>query len=410
MVEDLDLADDVPFAPQDFVLRIPGEHFFCECIQLPESLEEKDIESYLEEEMQRLSPFPSIHLQWGYRASLPDRKALIFGALHSKLRQLGWENLEIFRRVFPSFISLLSNESANRYERPTISLLRHEGSLTAASFDPGCPIPRHIYSLALTEEEMEDGTVEITRGKLLALFELHDYEIDSRIMRTGEVNKDKDSFCFIHLDEDFEETEELLRIDADELWDSDVRGLEFKQEEQKERKFSRVRWSALLAAAAFVCLFSLLEIGLVLLSDKVELVAGRNRLGQEKVAEVRNLESVLFKLEQNDRGGIDPMRAFSIVAAEFPMKTDPQAPQNQMRAVHLTDARLPNRNELEIKGVGDNLEHVNLFITNLEAADQVEVTDTDKSQKKANWQFILKLKLKEDQGQPLAKLDSNPVK
>jgi len=411
MAEELDSGADAPFSPQDFVLRIPGEHFFCERIDLPDSVEEADLESYLEEEMQKISPFPVPHLQWGYHASLEDKKVLLFGAWSSKLRQLGWENLEIFRRVFPSFASLLAEEFGMRYNRPTITFLRHEGSLTAASFDSVCPIPAQIYSLPLTEEELEDETVEITRGKLLALFDLEGYEIDSRIMRTGKAVKEKDSYRFVHIDEDFEGSEETLSMDAERLWSADVRGIEFKKIERKRRKLSRVRWAAMLAAAAFVCLLSLLEVGLVFLADKVEFVSNEDKRGQISVAEVINLRKVLFKLEQNDLGGIDPMRAFSIVAGEFPMKKDPNDPDNQMRAVHLTEARLPNRNELEIKGKGDNLEHVNLFITNLEQSKQVKVMESNKDQKKGGyWTFSLNLTLKETQDQAIAQLDSASIK
>ena len=72
----------------------------------------------------------SDQLAWGYQADEEQRKIFIFGTPLAKLRQIGWQNLELFRRVFPSFISLLGNE----YPEPTIVFLLFEETLTAASF------------------------------------------------------------------------------------------------------------------------------------------------------------------------------------------------------------------------------------------------------------------------------------
>ncbi|MFP6901255.1 MAG: hypothetical protein VCA36_09950, partial [Opitutales bacterium] len=237
MAEDLDSTGEAPFDPHEIVLRVPAEHFFCECIDLPDNLEEKDLEAHAEEEMQRLSPFPVEHLYWGFHASIEHRKALLFGALSSKLRQLGWENLEIFRRVFPSFVSLLSEEFGNRFDRPTICFLLHEESLTAAAFDGHSPIPLHLFSQSLSEEEVEGGTIEISRGKLLARFlDLDEYEIDPRILRTGQTVREKDGFRFDHLDDDFEDSVESFKLDADQLWGDDIRGIVFKRDERKRRR------------------------------------------------------------------------------------------------------------------------------------------------------------------------------
>ena len=406
MADDLDTVGDLSFDPTDFVLRIPGEHFFCERIDLPETLEDQDLEAHLEAEMQRLSPFPTENLHWGFHASLPHRKVLLFGALSSKLRQLGWENLEIFRRVFPSFVSLLSEEFGNRYSRPTICFLLHEGSLTAAAFDSETPIPSIVYSQTLTDQELEDGNIEVTRGKLLSLFDLETHEIDSRILRTGQTIKEKDCFIFEHLDEDIEESVETVKIDATELWNDDVRGIVFKQNERKRRKLDRFRWSTLLAAAAAICLFALLEVGLTFLSNKVEFVQKEDLRGQDKVTEVVNLRNVLNKLEQNDRGGIDPFGSLAFVARGR-YKEDPKDSGKQIRVVWFTYVKFPNRNELVIKGKGENVESINNYFSELRKTNKVTIhRESKKSDRDNKMIFTLNLTLKEENSQPVARLDS----
>ena len=55
-------------------------------------------------------PYPADQLAWGFQANEATEQIFIFATPLLKLRQMGWQNLEYFRRVFPSFISLLGKE------------------------------------------------------------------------------------------------------------------------------------------------------------------------------------------------------------------------------------------------------------------------------------------------------------
>ena len=72
---------------------------------------------------------------------------LLFACPFSKLRQL-LAKPEMFRQVFPSFVSLFGKE----FEVPTVVFLIHEDTLTAAS-EAGIGIPDFVFSLPI---EMED--------------------------------------------------------------------------------------------------------------------------------------------------------------------------------------------------------------------------------------------------------------
>ena len=95
--------------PRDMTLRIPGEHFFCDTISLPSSVKPEKYQDFAEYVLNDsgLSPYPAEQLAWGFQVDDESRKLFIFATPLVKLRQLGWQNLEIFRRVFPSFISIL---------------------------------------------------------------------------------------------------------------------------------------------------------------------------------------------------------------------------------------------------------------------------------------------------------------
>ena len=102
-------------------LRIPGECFFCETIKLPASIMKdadrmsedwrSNVEKFLFQVLQEqsFSPYPPDQLAWGFHACDQSGKAVLFVTSTGRLKQLGWENLELFRRVFPSFVSLFDH-------------------------------------------------------------------------------------------------------------------------------------------------------------------------------------------------------------------------------------------------------------------------------------------------------------
>ena len=166
-----DEQDSTPELPagelREITLRIPGECFFCESIDLPESLspESNSKEStqiskwdgYLCELLNKLefSPYPEVQLAWGYHLCENSNKAFVFATPLGRLRQMGWQNLELFRRVFPSFISLLGKT----YESPTALFLLCDESLSLACFSANSSVPDFLYSRTIDLEEEEGNAM-----------------------------------------------------------------------------------------------------------------------------------------------------------------------------------------------------------------------------------------------------------
>ena len=138
--------------------------------------------------MDSFSPFPPDQLAWGFHGCPKTRKILIFATPFMKLRQLGWQNLEFFRRVFPSFVSLVGKE----YERPSIVFLLHDETLTAASFEPGTTVPDAMYSLPVDATNSEE--FEAARGKLLSHFDLAHFDNIQDVLSAGEVSRTNKGF------------------------------------------------------------------------------------------------------------------------------------------------------------------------------------------------------------------------
>ena len=358
MAETEEIVPDSPSQElRSVVLRIPGEHFFCETIDVPRNLDPGDLlpfalQSLVEES---ISPYPPDQLSWGYFSSIEHGKLILFGASAFKLRQMGWQDLEVFQRVFPSFVSLFDQQ----FEKPTICFLRHEETLTAASFEADCPVPAQLFSLPLTSEEEEENRFDETRGKLLSLFDLEQYEISPQVLVSEDVVRTNDGFFeFEHSfdDSDSEDSSNLtVKLSAELLWDCDVRSFDFKLEEQIRRLWVRRRWTSFLAWGVGVAALVVAFVGIRVFENKaLARDAEATDMGAQ-VPLVMESQKLLEKLRQNKLGGIDPFGSLGRLAAY-------RGGQGDQPHLWFTNARFDSRNEIMLEGQGQDVPAVNSFI------------------------------------------------
>ena len=151
MSEEQESLPDLPIGGlREITLRIPGECFFCETILIPASLmkdaeqESEDwrtkVEDFLLQSLEEsfFSPYPPDQLAWGYHGCSQSGKAILFATPLARLKQLGWQNLDLFRRVFPSFVSLFDHVR----ESACMEFLLHEDTLDSRLFSSGIFDPR----------------------------------------------------------------------------------------------------------------------------------------------------------------------------------------------------------------------------------------------------------------------------
>lgn len=357
---------------REVVLRIPGEHFFCETVEVPRNLDPDDLLPYAEQCLSEegLSPFPCDQLAWGCHGSPEDGRLIIFGASQAKLRQLGWQNLEVFRRVFPSFVSLFGKT----FSKPTIAFLLHEETLTAAAFKEDCSVPLKLFSLRLSEEEEAEGRFDETRGKLLALFNLEKYEVAPEVFVTGDVERlAVGLFRFDHhaVDADPDDPpSEVVEIGANELWTTDVRSSSFKREEQARREWAQRRWKTFVAWSVGVAAAVVAFVGLKVLEGKVRENVVEASSGRVEVARVLEAEKLLNKLGQNEKGGIDPMGSLIRLAQYCGGEGD-------QPHLWFTFAHFPSRNQVVLAGEARNSQAVTDFINRLRQSKVARIIKWD---------------------------------
>jgi len=345
---------------REITLLIPGEHFFCEAIPLPNGAQDKDLEGIasLALEDDSFSPYPIDQLAWGFWGSVEMGRIMVFATPFIKLRNLGWQNLEHFRRVFPSFVSLL----VAKFDKPMVRFLLSEETLTAAAYRKDCTIPECIFSLPADPSDLE--SVEGARAKLLSLLDLGKYEIEPDILVLEEFSRTKDGFFkFDHRwmegKDSSLELEQDVMLAADELWKVDLRPPLFKGTEQKRRRLSRLKWNAMMSwglgmAAVLLMLAAVNYLRVV--------AAGKALEAQQMFAEVpkvREDQKLLEKLRQNKLGGIDVFGALGRLAEHRGVGLD--GPD-----LWFSEAHFESRNEVKLEGQGKNVEAINNFIEQLE--------------------------------------------
>ena len=366
MAENPDKSPDFPIGElRDITLLIPGEHFFCETLPIPPELKPEDFQDLVHQvlDLDSFSPYPAEQLAWGVHACEKARKIIVFATPFVKMRQMGWQNLEFFRRVLPSFVSLLSKE----FDRPSIAFLLHDETLTAASFEGGTTVPEALYSLSVDSSNQDE--IDAVRGKLLGMFDLAHFERIEEILTTGEVNRGGDGVFNFHnewLDANQPELDQTVSIDGEDLWHYDLRPLDFKVEERKRRRLARMRWKGVLGSIMGMAALFLLFVGLKIASVKLEDLKTLEQAKDLRKPQVLASMALLRTLEENKLGGINPIDSLKriIVHRTVDGKGDP--------TLYLTSAEFKSRYDLEIKGKARNMTSVNSFYDNLVKADVVE--------------------------------------
>jgi len=345
---------------REISLLIPGEHFFCENIPLPDGTNDKDLEvlATLALEDESFSPYPIEQLAWGFFGSVEYSHMIVFATPFTFLRSLGWQNLEYFRRVFPSFVSLLGV----KFDKPTIRFLLSEETLSAAAYEAGCIAPLNIFSLPTDKEDPE--SIQDVRAKLLSLLDLEQFELEPDILVLDEFSRTKDGFFkFEHTwldgNDPSLELQQDVMLEADELWKVDLRPPLFKGSEQKRRRLSRIKWNAMISWTVGMAAILLMLAGVNYLRVVSTGKALESQQMFSEVPKVREDQKLLEKLRQNKLGGIDVFGALGRLGAHRGIGSD--GPD-----LWFSEAHFESRNEVKLEGQGKNVEAINNFIEQLE--------------------------------------------
>ena len=371
MPDDSDSTTGQPIGDfREITLRIPGECFFCETIKVRFEEESKggkskNYDPVFNSVIKKLgdphfSPYPIEQLAWGYHYCEKSKTAIIFASPFVRLRQLGWQNLELFRRVFPSFVSLFCQE----YESPVSVYLLCNDSLSLACFEPNSSVPRNLFSVPVDSDDQD--SIQRAKAKLLSLINPSRYKLSRHFLIAGDIVRTTDNLFVFHHSAGGEadeagEKDLSVRLPAEELWRHDLRSVDFKTVEKNRRKNTRARWRVTNLCALAGILMGTLFIGLKVVSTELVNMGQHVDEMKRQAPLVIKSRELLKKLRQQKLGGIDPFYSIGRLAGFRGSTLD--SPH-----VWFTEAHFESRNHIKLEGEGRNVEAINTFLANLKKA------------------------------------------
>ncbi len=369
------------------VCLLPSEAFVSKSFSIPEEIDSNELEEYLELLLEGISPFPVDQLLWGYWSDENAGSVLIYAAYKDRIRKLGFENLESFHHVVPSFVSCLGQI----FEVPTVIYLFTESTLSALYFSANCSAPSKVISIPFIQESDIDQTKNDILDKFkLTLDNTGYYQQDFYwIGEEQKFNRD-DSVLFVHKKEfitrEISENAkaELVNtlVSVKRLWQTDVRELSFTEKEKKNRIKTRRIWYATLGAGIAALLLLVAQISLVILNNKNSkmdfLLTNEGRLNE--ILLIENKLSLQQKIEQFAQNEMRPFNMLGLINTQRP------------KSVYFEKALADTYNRIKIQGKGKSVLEVNQFrdkLNNLENISKVELIEINSREGKAHFIIVV---------------------
>lgn len=350
---DLELETSSP------LMLIPGEYFFIEKILSVEEDITKDLDSFIEIQLEGSSPFSLDQLYWGYFYNQTEKSLFYYAMYIGRLTQE--ENDKIlgneFDHIYPSFIAGLGYQ----YSEPTINFVASDTSLSAFYWNNNS-LPVLVESIAIKESP------ELSREELLANLNTNNYNVEAGYwkLEKKEILPDQS----VRFENSYQAADAgkpnhvfILNGKTGETWNADIRPTEITKVKSKEQKTNRIVWLAILAVLAA---FGILIVGEIFgLIGKIYLSGKESRFNTQapKVKLIQDQENLAQKIEEIIKKKYTAFEMLELLNNSRPKK------------VYFTAITLGNENNVIIDGASATVDDLNQFTDNLNKSGLVEKFD-----------------------------------
>ncbi len=373
---------------------MPGHFFFCEYVEVPSDLEPEELDDFAEMSMTGLTPFPLDQLAWGFHQDPQCSWMALYAVTLETLARAGLRDIEGFRQVYPSFVSALGFQ----FDKPTGFFIYDEcpeasedsGSLTlflhpglppkqpqeSDDDDPAEDIPPVeiqlpvLHSLPVPlpdqqdsgEEDEEETTaeaaapdIESVRARLFRMIpEEEGYEVmPSWLRESGYEFSSKDGgVSFLHAWEESEADapgpDSLLDGEID-IWRADIRDVQFKTQEKKNRKMERYLARAGMVAGIAAILLIFLEILTTIGGSWTKSLQAKVDNNSPQVTSIMSKRDLLTKIEQLSTNNLRPFQMLQVLN------------DYRVGGIHFQSIDAKEGNRISVKGVAGNGGEVNSY-------------------------------------------------
>jgi Tfp pilus assembly protein PilN len=353
-------------AKTEQVLVLPGHLFFIESVEIPEVLEATEIADFAELSLESISPFPVEQLCWGYLYSEGEDSILLYATHRDRLKNAGISALNDYLWALPDFATL----SGTCLPDDTEVIFKSKNSLAILHFKKGQSIPRFATATTFSDSDSEEAIIEDLRAGAPDI----SHTAAPLQISPGAISIDEDGLpIFTHgssdkLSFDVEYRPwTTLRPTEKQLWQADVRSIDFKASERNNRRIS----ARLIQITGWAAIFAVVLIGaeLLLLLSQSWLNTRENKIEnqQSAVLRIEDKQSLMNKLEQVAQNELRPVAILDAL--------------NQMRpaGIYFTSTETDSENRITIDGIANTINELNRYTDLLSKSGAFELIGSPKS-------------------------------
>ena len=318
------------------IIILPNDLFFVELTELPIEVDENEIDSFAELNMEGSSPFPIEQLNWGFRFEPNSRKILLFATHRDRLKNSNYKELESYLWVLPEIAVL-----------PDINSLEVDTFSMRASND--------APALKLLKKEIEINEAGLPTFK----FEATSRNFCADAKDSEEISELKYS--------NPPSTHEVFAPNDHELWRADVRSVEYKKREKSRRSIS-ARITRFFYWASIFAIF-IITLECILLGTKSWTSRQESLIAEQSgaVSKIEEQRSLINKLEQMFQNEVRPVAILGALNTVRP------------RGIYFTSTTTTIDNNITIEGVAQTINELNNYIETLKGSGQFSLTQDPKS-------------------------------
>ena len=325
--------------PEKQVGLVPADAFFIREVALPAGMEASDREAFLQLDLEAGSPFPIEQLCWGYIAAEEASTACVYATPRSRLRSLGFDQLEQWHHLFPGFVSILGEP----VEKACVRFVAQQGVVTALRLQPGHAVPQAVTSRRVRGEIVDEGALLETRDRLAASLAGAEVPLEPGLwLGAGVGIGQQGEALFRHhrLLPGEGESQHLCQLPVDEsrAWEFDLRDAVFAATEKTVRRRSGLIWKSLRVAGWTTLVLLLLQLGSFALAGWNQLRAVEISRLEPQATRVENKLTLAGRLNQSTE---EDLRPFLLLESINPIRPD---------SIFFEKVRVRAFNELEIEG------------------------------------------------------------
>ena len=355
-------------AKAEQVLVLPGHLFFIESIEIPDALDPTEIADFAELSLESIAPFPIEQLNWGYLYHQEAASLLLYATHRDRLKNTGYSDLHAYAWVLPDFATL----AGACFPDDTQVVLQSSDYLTLLNFDKGSRIPKTVHSAPLAE-----GDTETALKALQAAAPALPASAQTLQIRPAPIELSEQGIPTFQYEAADTSTKELnygawqaLSPTEKQLWQVDVRSLDFKSSERNAR-----RTSALLGRiTGWAAIFALLLIGaeLLLLASQAWLGTLDRQIESQRttVLTIEDKQTLMNKLEQVAQNELRPV---AILEAANNIRLDFKL------GIEYDSTVIDSENRITIEGKASSINALNRYTESLRQSGQFELVTQPES-------------------------------